>query len=137
VAAFGKKVFGELAAGGRFARALKAAHHEDGGAGLDVIDGGIDGAEEVKEFVVTNFDHQFAGLEAFDDLLADGFLDDMVGEIVDDFEIDVGFEKGGADIAHGFADVFLADAAAAGEGTEDAGEFVGKGVEHDDFYLSG
>ena len=54
----------------------------------------------------------------------------LFGEIVDDFEIDVRFEQRGAHLAHGLADVLFADAAAAGEAAEYAGEFIGKCVEH-------
>ncbi len=45
-------------------------------------------------------------------------------------KIHVRFEQGGADILHGFADVFFADSPAAGKGAEYAAEFVGECVEH-------
>ena len=35
------------------------------------------------------------------------FCDDVVDEFVDDFEIDIRFEQGGADIAHGIRGYFL------------------------------
>ena len=59
-----------------------------------------------------------------------GFLDDVLDELVDDFEIHIRFEQGRADVLHGLADVFLADPAAAGKGAEHAAEFVGECVEH-------
>ena len=36
-----------------------------------------------------------------------GFLDDVLGEIVDDFEIDVRFEQRGADVAAWIRGCFL------------------------------
>ena len=80
---------------------------------------------QIHKLVVNNLDHQLAGLERFDHLLADGFLDDVFGEVIDDFEIDVSFQQGCAHFAHGFADVFFADFPPAGKGAEDAVELVG------------
>jgi hypothetical protein len=52
-----------------------------------------------------------AGLNALDDLLADGLGFDAVDEIASDLEIDIGFEQGEADVAEGIADIFFGDLA--------------------------
>ncbi len=127
---FGDEVLGELAASGRFAGALEAGHHDDGGAGLYEVDARVHGAHQVDELFVDDLDHHLAGLEGLDDLAADRFLDDGLGEIADDFEIDVGVDQGAADFLHRFADVLFADFSAAGQRAEHAAEFVGKCIEH-------
>src|SRR6185503_18921831 len=110
----------KLAAGGGFARALEAAHHDHGGPGLNEIDIRIHRPHQVDEFVIDDFDHDLAGLEALDDLLPLGLFQDALGEILDDFEIDVGFEQGRAHIAHGIANILFRYAAASGKTAEDA-----------------
>jgi hypothetical protein len=58
-------------------------------------------------------------------VLADRLLDDLVGEFLDDLQIDVRLEQRGADLAHRLADVLLGDLPPAGKGAENGGEFVG------------
>ena len=82
----------------------------------------IDGAHEGDQLVVDDFDHELIGLEGFDDLLADGFFFDDVAEFGGDFDVDVGFEEGGSDGAHGLGDVFFADLSASAEVAEDFAE---------------
>jgi hypothetical protein len=53
------------------------------------------------------------------------FLDHVLGEIVDDLEVDVGFEKCGAHLAHRFADVFFGDLPPPREVAENGAELVG------------
>jgi len=114
------EVGGELAAGGGFAGALQAAHHDDGRAGLDEIDIRVHRPHQVDQLVINDLDHHLAGLEALDDLLPLGLFQHALGEILDDLEIDVGFEQGRAHIAHGIADILFRYAAASGKTAEDA-----------------
>ena len=51
-------------------------------------------------------------------------------ELLDDLEVDVRLEQRGAHLAHRFADVFLGNFPAAGQGAEDGAELVGERVEH-------
>jgi hypothetical protein len=142
VFAFGFEVKGELADGGGFSGTLEAAEHEDGGAGGNVEDarGGGDGvavfikldivAHEADELVVDDFDHLLAGLDGGEDFGTDGFLGDVGDKGVDDVVVDVGFEEGGADFLHGFADIGFGDFAFAGKVAEEGSEAVLKGFKH-------
>ena len=121
----GGQVHRQLAAGRGLTGTLEPAHHDDGRTGLHEVDARVDRAQKLEQLVVDDLDHQLPGLEGVDDVLADGFVDDLVGEILDDLKIDVGLEQRGADLAHGFADVFLGDLPPAGERAENGGEFVG------------
>jgi hypothetical protein len=135
VVTFAFQVLRELAGRRRFARALQPAHHDDGRARLDHVNARVDRAEQVEQLVVDDLHHQLPRLEALDDLLADGLLHDVVHEVVDDLEVDVGLEQRGADLAHRFADVFFGDLSTPGKAAEDAGEFFSECVEHAVFVL--
>ena len=60
-----------------------------------------------------------SGAEHF---LADGLLGDAVDEVVGDVEVDVGFEKRGADLREPLPDVGLGDAAPAAQLLEGIGQ---------------
>ena len=89
MAALAQQVHRELAAGGGFARPLQAAHHDDRRPRRDEVDVRIHRPHQVDQLVVDDLDHQLARLKALDDLLAEGFGDDVIGEVVDDFEIHI------------------------------------------------
>jgi hypothetical protein len=91
---------------------------------LDEVDARVDRAHEGDKFVVDDLDHHFAGAERLDDFLANRFFDNGFGEILDDFEVHIGFKQGRADFAHGFANILFADSAPARKRAEHAGEFV-------------
>lgn len=118
------EVCGQFTACGRFSGTLKAAHHDDGGAGLDVHDVGIDRPHQVDEMIVDDLDHLLAGLQGGEYLGADGLFHDVIAEFFDNIVVHIGFEKGRADFLHGLADVGFRDFAATGEVSEDIGEFV-------------
>src|SRR4051794_34610869 len=128
--AFAQEELRELAAGGGLTRPLEAAHHDDGGRGLDEVDPRIYRAHQVDELVVDDLHHQLARLEAADHLLPDRLFLNLFGELLDYFEVDVGLEQGRAYLAHRVADVLLAEAAAAGQIAEDVAEFITKRFKH-------
>jgi hypothetical protein len=115
---------GELAAGGGFTGALEAGHEDDGGRLGGFLEAGGVFAEDVDEFVVDDFDDLLGGREGGGDLFAEGADADVLDELVDDGEIDVGFEEGEADLAECVGDVLVGDGALAAEGLEGALEFV-------------
>ena len=90
----------------------------------------IAGAEEVDELVVDDLDDLLAGGQAREDVPADGLLADARDEVLDDLEVDVGFEQGEPDFAHRGIDVGLADPAAAGQVAEGRSQALAEGVEH-------
>ena len=87
-------------------------------------------AEHVDERVVDDLDDLLAGGDGLGDGLALGLVGDCLDEVAGDGEGDVGFEQRGADLAEGGGDVLVGEGALAGERAEDAGEPVGKGLEH-------
>ena len=54
----------------------------------------------------------------------DGAVADVLHQIGDDGEVDVGLEEGEADLAEGVGDVLVGDGALAAEGLEGSLEFV-------------
>ena len=75
-------------------------------------------------------DHLLAGLERTGHLGAEGVLDDLRAERLDDLVMDIRLEERRADLRHRLADVRLADAAASGEVAEGVVELAGETFEH-------
>ncbi len=140
--ALGFEVLGEFPAGSGFAGALEATEHDDGRRGGDEEAAGGGGAgiavfveddifsHQLNESVVDNLDHLLAGLDGRENFGADGFLGDFGDEGVDDIEVDIGFEEGGADFLHGVAHVGFGDFSFAGEVAKEGAETFLEGVEH-------
>ena len=121
---------GELAAGGGFAGALQTGHEDDGGRLRGEFEAGGVFAKEGDQLVADDFDDLLGGRERGEDFRADGLDADLLDEVADDVEVDVGFEQGHADFAQGFGDVFFGERALAAEGLEGALKFIGKGFKH-------
>ncbi len=106
---------GELGGGGGFAGALEAGHEDDGGGLRGGLELGDVLAEEGDELVVDDLYDLLGGREGGGDLGAQGLGADVLDELRDDGEVDVGLEEGEADLAHGVGDVFVGDGALAAE----------------------
>ena len=101
------------------------AGHEDYGWWLRTfLEAGGVFAEDVDEFVVDDFYDLLGGREGGGDLFADGAVSDVLHEVGDDGEVDVGLEEGETDLAEGVGDVLVGDGALAAEGLEGTLEFV-------------
>ena len=122
---------GELAGGGGFAGALQAGHEDDAGRLGGFLEAGGVFAEDVDELVVDDLDDLLGGREGGGDLFAEGAGADVLDELVDDGEVDVGLEEGEADLAEGVGDVLVGDGALAAEGLEGTLEFVAEVFKHD------
>ena len=72
---------------------------------------GIFAAQHVDQFVADDLDHLLARTQALEHILADGLCPHGVGELLDDFEIHIGFEQSDADFLERFIDVLFAQAA--------------------------
>ena len=81
-------------------------------------------AEDIDELVVDDFDDLFGGAEGGGDFFADGAVADVLDQLVDDSEVDVGLEEGETDLAEGVGDVLVGDGALAAEIFEGTLEFV-------------
>ena len=122
---------GELGGGGGLARALQADHQDRRGRRVDAEVAGLAlAAQHVDQRVVDDLDDLLAGGDRLGDRLALGLVADLLDEVAGDRQRDVGFEQRGADLAQRGGDVLVGERALAGERAEDAGEPVGKGLEH-------
>ena len=84
-----------------------------------------------------DFDDLLGGGEGGGDLGAEGPGADVLDELVDDGEVDVGLEQGETDLAEGLGDVLVGDGALAAEVFEGALELVGEVFKHTALSLQG
>ncbi len=98
----------ELATGSRLAGAVQTDHQDATRIRVE-FERGIFGTEQVHEFIVDDFDDLLAGLDALNDLGADGFGFDALDEVAGDLEIHVGLQQRHADLAQGIGHVGLGD----------------------------
>jgi hypothetical protein len=124
---------GQLARGGGLAGALQAGHENDSGRLGSKFEAGRIFAEHSNELVVHDLDHLFGGRESGEHFSADGLDANLLNEVADDVEIDVGFKQGDANFAQSFSDVFFSECALAAEGLKGALEFVSKVFKHGQF----
>lgn len=121
--------FGEFGGGGGFAGALQADEHKK--ARLGAVEGERgDRAEGGDEFLMDDFDDLLGGVEGGGDFVADGASPDALDEVLDDAEVDIGFEEGQAHFAQGGIDLGFAEAGAAAQVFEDLAEALGEGIKH-------
>ena len=120
---------GELDRGRRLARALEPDQHHDGG-GAAVAKALRVAAQELDQLVVDGLDDLLRGGQAGGDLHACDPRPHPLDELLDDLEVDVGFEEGHADLAEAGVDVLGAEDAAAGDLLEGGGEALAQGFEH-------
>ena len=123
VAALRDEVLAQLGGGGRLAAALEAGHQDDRRPGRDEVNPRIDRPHELDQLVMDDLDHHLAGMEALDHLGPDRLFPHVLGELLDDVIVHVGFEQGLADVVHGVGDVGLGNPPPAGERPEDRIEF--------------
>ena len=90
-----------------------------GGAACRSIGCGV-GAEHRDELVVDDLDDHLAGRHRAQHFGADGLGFDLLGEVLDDIERDVGFEQRAANFAHRLDDVAFGQRAAPRQLVEDA-----------------
>ena len=77
-----------------------------------------------------DLDDLFGGGEGGGDLGTEGAEADVLDQIGDDGEADVGLDEGDADLAQGLTDVLVGDGALAAQGLEGTLEFVAEGLKH-------
>ncbi len=128
---------GQLAGGGGLAGALQASHKNDRGRLRGEFEAGRIFAEHGDELVAHDFDDLFGGRERGEHFGADGLDADVLDEVADDVEVDVGFKQGYAKFAQSFSDVFFSERALAAEGLEGALQFVCEVFKHGQFKCKG
>ena len=95
-----RQAIGDLGGRRRFAGALQADHQDADRRGGCRSIGAAVGAEHRDELVVDDLDDHLAGRHRAQHLGADGLGFDLLGEILDDIERDVGLEQGATNLAH-------------------------------------
>ena len=115
---------GEFGGGGGFAAALEAGHEDDAGGLRGFLEARGVLAEDVDEFVMDDFDDLLVRGEGGGDFPAEGAVADVVDDLGNDGERDVGLDEGEADFAEGVADVLVGDGALAAESLKGSLEFV-------------
>ena len=111
---------GQLAGGSRFAGTLQSGHENDGGRLGGEVEAGSIFAEQSDQLVANDFDDLLGRRERGEDFSSDGLLADVLDEVGDDLEVDVGFKQGDANFAQGFGDVLFSERALAAKVFEDA-----------------
>jgi hypothetical protein len=120
----------QLSGGGGFAGALEAGHQHDGGWLRGELELGGVAAEGLDQLVADDLDDHLGGRERGEHLGADGLDADAFDQLLDDLEVDVGFEQGKANFLQGLVHVLFGEGALAAEVFEGALEFVCKVLEH-------
>jgi hypothetical protein len=75
------------------------------------VDPHIFAAQHVDQFVADNFNDLLAWTQTLEHILADGPGSHSIRELLDDFEIHIGFEQCDADFLQGIVNVLLREAA--------------------------
>ena len=106
------EVEGDLSGRGGLAAALQAGHEDDRRRLGGDVQFRLAAAHEGGELLVDDLHHLLAGGEALQHFAADGPLLDLGAEILGHLVVDVRFQQGHADLAHGGVDVGLRQGAA-------------------------
>jgi hypothetical protein len=122
----------EFAGGRGFARALQADDHEDAGRIVGETQLRFMAAEDFDQFLIDDADDLLGRRERGEYFLAQDPLLHVFYQLFDDFEVDVGFEQGDADLAQRRIHVFGGEPAFAAQIFKDALQFFGQVVEHAD-----
>ena len=96
----------QLAGGGGFARALQPDDQENAGRLVGEAQLGFVAAQDLDQLLVNDLDDLLGGRKRAEHFLAHGLDFDVLDELFDDLEVDVGFEQRHADFAQGALHVF-------------------------------
>ncbi|OIQ83357.1 hypothetical protein GALL_348340 [mine drainage metagenome] len=115
----------QLGGGGGLARALQAGHQDDRRRYRRQIEGGGAAAHQSGQFLMHHLNDRLARRQALQHLTALGALLDVVDEVLDHGQGDVGLQQGHAHFAHRVLDVLFGQACLAAQGFDDAGKAPG------------
>ena len=104
----------KLAGGSGFTGTLQSGHQNDGGRLRTEFELGRVLAQHFDQFVANDLDDLFARCQSGHHVLAQRLVLDLVNELLDDFEVDVGFQQRQPDLLQCVLDiVFIEDSLAA------------------------
>ena len=121
----------QLAAGGRLARALQAAKHQDGGLARLQVERVVHRPHEVDQFLVHDADELLGRIERLEHLRPHRIVDHPREKRLDDVIGDVRFQKRRADPREPLAHVRFGELAAAPQGVEGGRERGRERLKHD------
>jgi hypothetical protein len=87
-------------------------------------------AEDRDQLVAYNLDDLFGRGKGGEDLTAEGLLLNTVQQLADNFEVNVGFEQGQADLTQGVLEISFGELPLAAEVLKNPLEFFGETIEH-------
>ena len=114
----------ELAGEGRLTGTLEAGEHDDGRRLLRELEPALLPAEDRDELLVDDLHDLLGRVQRLVDLVAEGALAHLAGEVLDDLERDVGVEQGATDLADGAVDIRGGELALGAEVAERRGEAI-------------
>jgi hypothetical protein len=122
---------GELAAGGRLARPLQAAEHQDGGLARLQVERVVHRPHEVDQFLMHDADELLGRIERLEHFRPHRILDHPREERLDDVVGDVRLQKRGADARQPLPHVRFSELAAASQGIQGRRQRGGERLKHD------
>ncbi len=111
---------GQLARCGRLAGALQSGHQDHRGRLRGESEAGRVLAQQRDQLVADDLDDLLGGRERGQHFGADGLDADLLDQVADHVEVDVGFEQRHANLAQGVADVLFGERALAAKALEGA-----------------
>jgi hypothetical protein len=122
---------GQLAGGGGFAGALQAGHQNHRGRLRGEFEARRVLAQDGDQLVADDLDDLLGGRERRQHLGAHGLDADLLDQVVDHVEVNVGFEQRHADFAQRFGDVLFGKRALAAKGLEGALQLISQILKHE------
>ncbi len=99
----------QLAGGGGLTGTLQSGHQDDGRRLRRKLHARRIFAEDLDQFVAQNLDDLLSGRKRGHHFLTDGLGADLVDQLLDDFEVDVGLEQRQPDFAERLVNVLLGE----------------------------
>ena len=126
---------GQLAGDRRFARALQPGHQNDGRRLGGEVEARRVFAKQSDQLVAHNLDHLLGGRECGEHFGPHGLFANVLDQVADNLEVNVGFEQSHANLAQGFGDVFFSERALAAKAFEHTLQLVRKILKHGQFLV--
>ena len=129
--AIARKPASQLAGGRGLARALEPDDQEDARRLIGISQLGFVAAQDLDQFLMNDLDDLLGGRKRGHHFLAHGLRLDVLDELLDHPEIDVGFQQRHANFTQGALHIFGRELAFATQVLENPLQFIREVVEHD------
>jgi hypothetical protein len=125
-----REPFRELPSAGGFARALQADDHDGAWRLIREAEFRLVATEDVDQLVLDDLDDLLCRRECGEDFLAERFYLDVLDQLLNNAEVDVGLKQRHADLAQGGLHIRGGQLAFAAQALEHALQFFGQIIEH-------